>query len=177
MSTPTTPKTINTTPNQTIKRELLLLALNIPVTSESTTTDSWHIIGKRTESSNMEYNHDSTTVRDIIGNTWTDMKAPVITQQFDPVKLDSADAAAKKIWELAIRDHDMQALSSLDMLVIHLYAEGFAERYSACAVDVTGLGGDGGDVLNMPFTVTFGGERTKGTATITSGVISFTADT
>ena len=166
-------KTINTTEGQTINRKLQILALN----TGSATTAVWSVIGKRTEDSSAEYDWQSESVKDILGNTWNTLKEPIITQSFDPVKLDSGDAAAVDIWEKAIRDQDAQALAALDMLVIHLYADGFAERYSACMVDVTSLGGEGGGDISMPFTVTFGGERTLGSASISAGVITFTADT
>lgn len=166
-------KTINTTEGQTINRKLQILALN----TGSSTTAVWSVIGKRTEDSSAEYDWQSESVKDILGNTWNTLKEPIITQSFDPVKLDSGDAAAVDIWEKAIRDQDAQALAALDMLVIHLYADGFAERYSACMVDVTSLGGAGGGDISMPFTVTFGGERTLGSASISAGVITFTADT
>jgi len=52
----------------------------------------------------------------------------------------------------------------------------FAERYSGCAIEVKSLGGD--KTVDMPFDVTYGGTRTKGTATKgTSGAIEFTPET
>lgn len=45
-------------------------------------------------------------------------------------------------------------------------------------VEVTGLGGEGGGSVGMPINVTYGGTRTKGTATKgTSGAIEFTPET
>lgn len=166
-------KTINTTEGLTINRKMLLLALNTGTGS----TAVWSVIGKRTEDSSAEYDWQGESVKDILGNTWNTLKEPIITQSFDPVKLDAGDDAAVAIWEKAIRDQDAQALAAMDMLLVHLYADGFAERYSACMVDVTALGGPGGGDINMPFTVTFGGERTLGTASVSAGVITFTADT
>lgn len=165
-------KTITTDAGLTIARKLQVLYLNTGTSS----TPVWSPIGKRTEESSAEYDWQSESIKDILGNTWNTLKEPIVTQQFDPVKLDAGDAAAVEIWEKAIRDQDAQALAALDMLVVHLYAGNFAERYSACMVDVTGLGGEGGGDLNMPFTVTYGGVRTLGAVTITSGVVSFTAD-
>ena len=69
------------------------------------------------------------------------------------------------------------ALAAMDMLIVHTYA-GFAERYESCMVEVTGLGGEGGGSVGMPINVTYGGTRTKGTATKgTSGAIEFTPET
>jgi hypothetical protein len=68
----------------------------------------------------------------------------------------------------------------MDMLVVHAYAGSkdtgvFAERYSSCAVKPTGLGGSTN--VGMPIEVTFGGDRTIGTATVSNGVVTFTPET
>ena len=69
------------------------------------------------------------------------------------------------------------------MLIVHFYAgtaaTPFAERYSSCMVEATGLGGEGGGNVGMPITVTYGGDRTLGTASkdATTGVVTFTPAT
>ena len=119
--------------------------------------------------------------QDILGNTYTTMKKPTITQTFDPIPLDAGDAAAVKLWNLSVKDHDAQALANQDMLIAHFYATSgqanFAERYSGCAVAVTSIGGDGGGDLNIATEITYGGDRTLGTvAKDTGGAVTFTAD-
>lgn len=166
-------KTLNTVAGLTVNRKLQTLYLNIGTSA----VPNWAAIGKRTEDSSMEYDWQGNSTKDILGNTWNTLKEPIVTQQFDPVKLDSGDSAVVKVWEKAVRDQDAQTLAAMDLLVVHTYAEGFAERYSACMVDVTSLGGEGGGDISMPFTVTFGGIRTLGAATVTGGVVTFTADT
>lgn len=166
--------TFNTNPGQTVERNLLLLYLN-------TGTDSapaWSVIGKRVEDSSMEFDWGDESKKDILGETYTTMKKPTITQTFDPCELDSADKAQEKIWNLAVRDQDAAALSNQDMLVVHCYAGTadtavFAERYSGCAVKPSGLGGSGN--VGMPIDVTFGGKRTVGTASVVDGVVTFKA--
>lgn len=165
--------TFNTTAGQTIARELLIAYLNtgtvdIPV---------WSAIGTRVEDSSAEYDWGEETIQDILGKTYTTMKKPTVTQSFDPLPLDSAEAAVTYIWNLAVKEQDAQALANQDMLIVHLYASGsFAERYSACAVRVTSLGGEGGGNIEMPIEVTYGGERTLGSATIASGAVTFAPD-
>ena len=69
------------------------------------------------------------------------------------------------------------------MLIVHLYAGTadsamFAERYTACSIEPSSLGGAGGGSLSMPISVTYGGQRTTGTAAVSSaGVVTFTPDT
>ena len=162
---------------QTVDRALLILYLNTG-TSEAPV---WSPVGKRVEDSSAEYDWGKESRTDIFGDTYTTLKKPTITQSFDPCELDSGDKAQLKIWNMAIKNQDAQGLSNLDMLMVHLYAvaedKPFAERYGSCCVTPTGLGGSGGGNIGMPIEVTFGGERTTGTAAVdASGVVTFSAD-
>ena len=165
----------NTKPGQTVERKLLLLYLNTGTES----APIWSVIGKRVEDSSMEFDWGDESKKDILGDTYTTMNKPTVTQTFDPCELDAADKAQERIWNLAVREQDAAALSNQDMLVVHAYAGTadsavFAERYSACAVKPSGLGGAGN--VGMPIDVTFGGKRTIGTAAVSDGVVTFTAD-
>lgn len=102
----------NTTPGQTVARELLIAYLNTGTHEEPV----WSPIGKRVEDSSAEYDWGEETKQDILGSTWTTMKKPTITQTFDPCELDAGDEAQKKIWNLAVVEQDAQALSNQDML-------------------------------------------------------------
>ena len=103
--------TFATTEGQTIDRELLIAYLNTGTTSAPV----WSAIGKRVEDSTEEMDWGQESKQDILGNTFTTMKKPVITQTFDPIPLDAGDAAAVKMWNLAVKDHDAQALANQDM--------------------------------------------------------------
>jgi hypothetical protein len=169
--------TFNTASGQTIAREMLIVYLNTGTGS----TPVWSAIGKRVEDSSTEIDWETETIRDILGATYGTMKKPTVKQTFDPCDLDAGDAAQVKIWNLAVKDQDYNALAAQDMLLVHFYAgtanTPFAERYAACMIEVTGLGGEGGGNVGMPITVTFGGTRTTGTASknATTGAITFTA--
>lgn len=164
----------NTDAGKTVARELLIAYLNTGTSS----TPVWSPIGKRVEDSDTEYDWDTETKRDILGSTYGKMKKPTITQSFDPCELDAGDAAQVKLWNLAVKDQDAQALAAQDMLIVHFYAgSNFAERYESCMIEITGLGGEGGGDIGMPINVTYGGTRTLGTATRSSaGVVTFTPD-
>ena len=168
--------TFTTAENQTVGRALLVLYLN----TGTKDVPEWCPVGKRVEDSSMELDWQRESKKDILDNTYSIMKDPIITQSFDPWELANGDKAQLSIWNKAIRDHDAQALANMDMLVVHLYAGAkdavFAERYDASAVEATGLGGAGGGNIGMPITVTFGGTRTKGTAKVAEGVVTFTPD-
>ena len=170
----------STPSGQTIARETLIAYLNTGTSS----TAVWSPLGARTEDSSVEYDWQSENVKDILGNTYGTMKKPIMTQTFDPAKITNGDAALKKIWDLAIVDQDAQALANMDMLIVHLYSTdggttspaSFAEHYPACMINPTGIGGEGGGDINMPIEVTYGGTRQTGKATVSAGVVTFTAD-
>ncbi len=167
--------TMNTTSGETISRESLILYLNTGTSS----TPVWSAIGKRVEDSSIDFDWSDSSSQDILGNTYAMMRKPIMTQSFDPYYLDAGDAALSKVWDLGIIQHDAQALCNMDVLLVHFYGGSvstpFAERYPSSMIKPTGLGGEGGGNLEMPFDVTFGGERVTGTATKgTGGAISFT---
>ncbi len=166
----------NTPKGQTIDRKLYLVCGNYG-TAEA---PQWGRLGKRVEDSSAELDWGEETKKDILGDTYTTMKTPTISQTFDPCELDSGDEYQQKIWDLAVVEQDAPALCSQDLLRIHLYAvdaEGnaFAERYPSSMVKPSGLGGEGGGSLTMPIDVTFGGAREIGTASAAAdGTITFT---
>lgn len=167
--------TFNTTAGAVVERKLLILYLN----TGTAAAPVWSAVGKRVEDSSMEYDWGEETKTDIFGETYTTMKKPTVTQTFDPCELDGGDVAQMKIWNQAVKDQDVSAMANNDLLVVHTYAGTadtavFAERYSACMVKPSGLGGSTN--VGMPIDVTFGGKRTKGTAAVAAGVVTFTAE-
>mgnify|MGYP004476664449 CR=1 FL=1 len=164
--------TFNTVSGEAVARKLLILYLNTGTSSAPV----WSPIGKRVEDSSMEYDWGEETKVDILGNTYTTLKPPSITQTFDPCELDAGDAAQLKIWNTAIKEHNTGAMANNDLLIVHTYAgttsAAFAERYPASMVKPSGLGGSAS--VGMPIDVTFGGERETGTAAVTDGAVTFT---
>ena len=168
----------NTASGQTVDRELLIAYLNTGTTSAPV----WSPLGSRVTDSSMEFDWQEESSKDILGTTRSTMKKPIITQTFDPCDLDAGDAAVLKIWNLAVKEQNVAALTNQDMLIAHLYAgtkdtAAFAERYSACMVKPSSLGGEGGGFVGMPMDITYGGARTVGTAAVSAGTVTFTADT
>lgn len=164
----------NTKEGATVARKLLILYLNTGTSEEP----AWSVIGKRVEDSSMEYDWGDETKTDILGDTYTELKTPTITQTFDPCELDAGDKAQLRLWNQSIKDHDVAAMSNNDVLVVHAYtgdaeSGAFAERYMSSTVRPTSLGGSSN--IGMPIDVTFGGKRQTGTATSTGGTVTFTA--
>ena len=168
--------TFNTPANQTIEREKLICYMN----TGTATGPVWTALGKRVADSSESYDWSEETQMDILGIVYTQLHKPQISQTFDPVRLDSEDSPAVKVWNIAIKDMNAKGLTSFDLLIVHLYAGTsdtavFAERYDSCAVWPTGIGGSGGGEIEMPIEVRFGGNRSTGTAAINNGVVTFTA--
>ncbi len=161
---------------QTIDRKLYLCCGN----SGTAAAPKWGRLGKRVEESSAEMDWGEETKQDVLGDTYSTMKTPVVSQGFDPCELDSGDEYQQKVWQLAVVAQDAAALSNQDLLRIHLYAvdeqgNAFAERYPASMVKPSGLGGAGGGALTMPIDITFGGKREVGTASeADDGTITFT---
>lgn len=173
---PETDLTFNTTSGQTVARELLIAYLNTGTAEEPV----WNAFGKRVEESDEEMDWSAETTQDILGNTWTTMKKPVLTQSFDPIPLDAGDPAAVKLWNLGVKEQNAQALANQDMMIGHFYVDSgsanFAERYSGCAISVTRIGGEGGGNLEISTDITYGGERTLGTVSKSGNTVTFTPD-
>lgn len=168
----------NTVENQTIATESLIACLNTG-TKEAPV---WSPIGIRVTSSTAEYDWQKEDYQDILGTTYSDMKKPIITQNFDPWPLSNGDAAQYNIWKDGIVNQNAQAMANKDMLRIHKYAGTantavFAERYESCAVVINSEGGEGGGNLSMPITVTYGGNRTIGTVAVVDGAFVYTPET
>lgn len=168
--------TFNIAAGAVVERKLLILYLNTG-TAESPV---WSPVGKGVEESSGEYDWGEETKTDIFGITRTTFKRPTVSQHFDPWDLGGGDVAQVKIWNQAIRDQDVAAMANNDLLVVHAYAGDaktgvFAERYPSSAVKPSSLGGSSN--VAMPIDVTYGGERSTGTAAVGGSGVTFTADT
>lgn len=169
--------TFNVGAQQPAKTEALLTLLNVG-TKEG---PDWAPLGIRVTSSSTEMDWQKEEVVDIIGNVYANIKKPIITQTFDSWTVNGDDRAQELVWNMGIKDQNTSALQAQDILRVHFYAGSeeapFAERYAASTILINSLGGEGGGNLAMPITVTYGGERTTGTATSADGKITFTPDT
>ena len=169
--------TFNTDSGRTIDREMLVAYLN----TGTAASPVWSAIGTRVADSSESLDWSKNTEQDILGNTFTTLKKPVVTQSFDPIKLDAGDPAYVKLWNLGIKNQDAQELAAQDVLIVHLYAGSsstpFAERYPSSAIEVTSIGGEGGGVVEIAAEITYGGKRDTGTATKddATGVVTFTS--
>lgn len=157
---------------ETAVREHLLLYANTGTDSEPV----WSIIGRHVESSDMEYDYSKEDKKDIVGNTYSELKKPIVTQTFDSIPVMGGDPVIEKIYTNT-RNQDISAMTQNDLLVIHRFAgaDGAyeAERYKASTILCTRQGGDGGGFLTYGLDVTFGGDHVLGTASIADATVTF----
>lgn len=161
---------------QPAKTEALLTLLNVGTKD----APDWAPLGIRVTSSSTEMDWQKEDVTDILGNVYSNIKKPIITQNFDQWTVNGGDKAQQYLWNLGIRNQDAAALQSQDVLRVHFYAgteaAPFAERYDSSTILINSFGGEGGGNLAMPITVTYGGKRTIGTASSAEGKITFNPD-
>lgn len=168
----------NTPENQEVARDMLLLYLNTGTNNEPV----WSPIGFHIEESDVELDWQRESKKDIMGQTYTTMKKPIKTQQFNAWPFMKNDAALVKVHKLAVIDEDAQALCNMDVLTIHKYAGTkdtavLAIREESSSIELTRFGGPGGGSVTGDMTVTYGGKRTVGTADLTNGTVNFSPAT
>ena len=170
------------TGNGKIARETLICYLKTGETGSNPAVPVWSPLGKGVESSALEYDWQEESVKDILGDTENSAKKPIMSQEFEGPLYATQDAY-KKIWELAIRDQDVQNLASQTCLIVHAYTTDgetnpkfFAETYDGCMITAS-LSGDGGSDLILNSKCQFGGKRVTGGATLSDRVPTFTPDT
>ena len=167
---------INLTDGTVAERKLLIAYVN----TGTSASPVWSPLGKRVEDSSTEYDWQEESKTDIHGVTYTNAKTPILTQSFDPWDLAGGDVAQEHLWKINVRDQDVAKVTNQDLLIVHTYtgtaqSGAFAARDPHSMVKVPSLGGSA--TVSMPIDCTFGGERSIGTATVTNGVVTFTAET
>jgi len=152
-------------------RKLLICAVDV----SETAVEEWEIQGYKTEDSSMDFNPDSSTVTDILGDTYTDVNKFEESQTFEPNTLrmgSKLNALLIKYW----RNGDLAKFSQFRVLVGYgfLGTEGAyeADVWKTCTIFPNSLGGS--SRVDMPFTINFGGEKIKGTIDKMRGSITFT---
>lgn len=169
--------TINAANGETVDRHAMIAYLN----TGTYASPEWGPIGTRVTSSDLSYDWSKNDLKDILGDTYSTMKTPVVTQSFDEWPLSGGDEAQEMIANLAIVDQDARKLANMDMMIAHYYltqsgstAGSFAERYPACAIEPASYGGEGGGNLVSSINVTYGGKREVGTVSNEDGTVTFT---
>lgn len=164
--------------NQRAERKMLITVAEWTEQGSGTsTTTVRQILGRRTEDSSIEYNPDTQTSTDILGNNYTDVNKTQPQQDFDPYLVLGEDKLGAKLNDIRKRN----ALSELDQFnvyVITAYVGSSgayeAEKHTGCTIQYNSLGGDSN--VNMPISVYFSNKITNGTVDKLTDDFVFTPD-
>ena len=139
------------------------------------TTASYYRIGEDLEEYNVDLNPDTELVKNILGSTRFDHKGYEPSGDADPFYARSGDALFEKLQEIVDKRHTGDQCKTT-ALEVHLWdageSSGTYKAYSQpCYVVPTSYGGDTSG-YQIPFTISYVGERTAGT--FTAATSSFT---
>lgn len=164
---------INLAENRKADRKLEMHFVNMG-TSEAPV---WEVLGYGVEDASMAFNHDVSTIVDVLGISHTDVSAAKPQLDLDPMNIRGGNKLSAKLLDIE-RRNAIAELSSFEVLNVHLYL-GDADSYQAelhknCTIVPQSLGGS--SYVNMPLNVHLSNEKTLGTAKIVDGVATFTAE-
>ena len=164
---------INLAENRKADRKLEMHFVNMG-TSEAPV---WEVLGYGVEDASMAFNHDVSTIVDVLGISHTDVSAAKPQLDLDPMNIRGGNKLSAKLLDIE-RRNAIAELSSFEVLNVHLYL-GDADSYQAelhknCTIVPQSLGGS--SYVNMPLNVHLSNEKILGTAKIVDGVATFTAE-
>lgn len=137
---------------------------------------NWFLIGKDIEDMSVDLNPDTQTKKNILDETVTEDNGYEPSISADTYYANTGDSIYEKIKDIA-----MNRLTGDDCKtqVLEVLIDKKEGPYSAwtenCVVKPQSYGGPQGGV-NIPYNISFDGNRQKGTVTITDKVPTFTAD-
>ena len=161
----------NLSTGQRADRKLLITAVEWTEGS----SQKREILGKRIESSQVDYNHDISTMTDILGENYTDVNKSQPQQSFEPYTIIGGSALAEFLNDKRRRN----ALSELNNFTVYLItafkgqAGAYeAERHTECTIVYNSIGGD--THTDMPINVYFSNKITLGTVDVLDDTFQFT---
>ncbi|MCH5202753.1 MAG: hypothetical protein J1F17_06060 [Oscillospiraceae bacterium] len=166
-------ETQNTTVGK-LKRSYLLHYIDA---SMGSTTPKWFLIGKDIADLSVELNPDTETVKNILDETVTNDNGYEPSISAETYYANTDDSIYEPILNIA-----MNRLTGDDCKtkVLEVIMDAKAGPYKAwqedCIIKPQSYGGPQGGV-NIPFNISFCGNRQQGTATVTDKVPTFTAKT
>ncbi len=160
-----------------IERKYMAHFLDTANFNNASTTPSWYRIGEDLEEYNVDLNPDTELVKNILGNTRFDHKGYEPSADADPFYARVGDALFEKLQAIVDNRYTGDQCKTF-ALEVHLWDEGSTSgTYTAyrqpCYVVPTSYGGDTSG-YQLPFTVNYVGDRTKGTYTASTS--NFTPD-
>ena len=136
---------------------------------------AWYLMGKDVEDASVELNPDSETVKNILDETNVTDNGYEPSLDLDTYYANPDDAIYSKIKDIAM---NRLTGDSCRTKILEVIVDKTTGAYDAWTEDVIvkpqSYGGPQGGV-NIPFNISFSGNRVKGTVTFSEGVPTFTA--
>lgn len=151
------------------------LAHFVDATPNSPTT--WYRIGKDVESMSVELSTEVETKKNILDETSVKIKSYEPSMGVDTYYANPDDSIYPLVRDIAMgrKKGDDCKTKVLEVVIEDTEAASHLAYEEDAVIEVTSYGGEQGGV-EIPFTVHFAGNRKKGTASISKGVPSFTAE-
>lgn len=134
----------------------------------------WEILGYGVEDATMSYNHDVSTIVDILGISHTEVSAAKPQLDLDPMNIRGGQKLSAKLLDIE-RRNAVSELSEFEVLNVHAYLgeeKAFlAEKHVNCTIVPQSLGGS--SYVGMPLNVHLSNDKVLGTATVNDGVATF----
>ena len=164
-----------------IERKYMAHYLDTAALCNGTGTASYYRIGEDLEEYNVELNPDTELVKNILGNTRFDFNGYEPSADADPFYARNGDALFEQLQQIVDNRYQGDQCKTT-ALEVHMWEEGattgtYVAYSQPCYVVPTSYGGDTSG-YQIPFTVNYVGDRTKGifTPNSTTGGGSFTPD-
>lgn len=162
---------INLAENRKADRKLEMHFVNMG-TSEA---PDWEILGYGVEDATMSFNHDVSTVVDILGISHTEVSAAKPQLDLDPMNIRGGQKLSAKLLDIE-RRNAVSELSEFEVLNVHAYlgddSAFLAEKHANCTIVPQSLGGS--SYVGMPLNVHLSNDKVLGTATVNDGEATFT---
>ena len=161
-----------TTPVGALKREYHLLYID---TSFGGQTPSWFLIGKHISDLSVELNPDVSVIKNILGETVADDNGYEPSVSVDTYYANTDDPIYEPLLDIAMNRKTGDDCKSKILEIVIDNKEGpYKAWVEDCVVKPQSYGG-APSKLNIPYSITFDGNRQQGTATLANKVPTFTA--
>ena len=157
----------NLTSGQKAERKLLVTAINVgDLTTVTSGTPEWQVVGVGVEDSAIEFNPDTETITDILGITETTVNKFETSQTLEPMTVRGGSKLALKLYN-QIKYQRLTELSMYEVLIIYAFVSGSstgtyeAELHKGCTVTPQSIGGS--SHVDMPIEITFSNDKVHGT--------------
>ena len=139
---------------------------------------SWYLIGKDIEDMSTELNPDIEVKKNILDETSVDHKGYEPSTEADPYYANTTDTIYPFLRDIVMGrlKGDACKTTVLEVIVEDTSDSSHLAYTEDVYVIPSGIGGDTAGV-NIPFSINYAGNRTKGTVTLANKVPTFTPDT